>query len=108
MRIRPASPEVREAHEHKEYAVTDNIPRKHPELTEEQEISARFAAQMLGGEIASGPPPADSMLAWMLSHEGFTHDDVVAEYARRGVDFYGLLDGTVDIDDVQHLIEGTG
>ena len=40
VRIRPASPEVREAHEHKEYAVTDNIPRKHPELTEEQDDGA--------------------------------------------------------------------
>lgn len=107
--IRPASPEAWEAHEQKEYAVTDDarIPREHPDLTEEQEITARFAAQMLGGELARGGPPPDSMLAWILSHEGFTPDDLVAEYARRGVDYYGLLDGSVDIDDVRHLIDGT-
>lgn len=82
----------------------DGIRREHPELTEEAEIAARFAAQLMGGTIASGPPPAGSMLAWMLAHPGWDRDDITAEYARRGVDWEAVwLRGECTEEDERRL-----
>ncbi len=108
--IRPVSTEAWEAHDTKEYAVTQDpharIHREHPELTEEAEITARFAAQMLGGTISHDPPPPDSMLGWVLRHRGATPDEIHAEFARRGLDHAGLAYGTVDDDDPRGRLDG--
>lgn len=64
-----------------------HIQREHLEMTEEMEISARFAAQMLGGVLSSGPPPKGSMLEWIVNHPNRTGEELRAEYARRGIAF---------------------
>lgn len=61
------------------------MERRLPHLTEEAEVSARFAAQLLGCEIADGPPPPESMLAWLLERPSATSDDIQAEMQRRGL-----------------------
>ncbi len=76
------------------------IHREHPELTEEAEITARFAAQMLGGTLADGPPPPGSVLDWLLRHPEATSDDLIAEWARRGIDVAAFAEGTSDLDEV--------
>ena len=81
-----------------------SLRREHPELTEAAEVSARFAAQMLGGELSSGPPPAGSMLAWLIAHPHRTREDVLAEYARRGVDWEAVwIKGEKTEEDARRL-----
>lgn len=63
------------------------ISRELPHLTEEQEIAARFAAQLLGGTISHDPPPPGGIIAWMHAHPDSSAEDLRAEFARRGVDF---------------------
>lgn len=106
--IRPASTEAWEAHDSKEYAVTQDpharIHREHPGLTEEAEITARFAAQMLGGTISHDPPPAGGIIAWLQDHPDVTTDDLRAEFARRGVDVdtYWVPGGATE-DDMRRI-----
>lgn len=60
-------------------------------VNEEQRISAEFAAQMLGGVIATQPPAPDSMLAWFLANPQATRAERMAEHLRRGVDWDDLV-----------------
>ena len=52
------------------------------EVTEEQLITAKFAAVMLGGELSDGPPPPGSPLAHYLAIENPTSQDVRAIWAQ--------------------------
>lgn len=54
-------------------------------LSEAQRIGAQFGAQILGGIVCYGPPPPDSMLAWLLAQTKPTSADIAAERARRGI-----------------------
>ena len=54
------------------------------DMTEEQLITAKFAAIMLGGELSDGPPPPGSPLARYLAIEKPTSQDVRAMWAEGG------------------------
>ncbi len=56
-----------------------------PNMAEAQRIGAQFGAQILGGIVCFGPPPPDSMLAWLQAQTNPTHADIAAERARRGI-----------------------
>ena len=75
------------------------------ELDDEQRITAVFAAQMLGGELADGPPPPHSMLAWRLAHPGATRSEVAAEYRARGVDLSALARGELLREDAGDILD---
>ena len=72
-------------HDHDGEHRPGSIRREHPELTEAAEVSARFAAQMLGGVLSSDPPPPGSVLAWMENEPNRTREALHAELRRRGI-----------------------
>lgn len=54
------------------------------DMSEEQLITAKFAAIMLGGELSDGPPPPGSPLASFLAIENPASEDVRAMWAQGG------------------------
>jgi hypothetical protein len=59
----------------RELDVTNHDPR----------LAAEFAATLMGGRVADGPPPPDSMLAWLMANSPVTPEEIAAEWGRRGI-----------------------
>ena len=57
------------------------------DMPDAQRVGAQFGAQILGGVICYAPPPADSMLAWVLAQTDLKPGDIAAEWDRRGLTF---------------------
>jgi hypothetical protein len=59
--------------------------REHDVTNDDPRLAAEFAAALMGGRVADGPPPPDSMLAWLMANSPVTPEEIAAEWARRGI-----------------------
>ena len=48
-------------------------------------LALQFYATLMGGRVEAGPPPADSVLGWLLAHPDATPDDLGEQWRLRGV-----------------------